>query len=201
MAWNSSKLVNTARGCLPWKVWICSCWRQGWKAGDCFSVLKSCVLPWASASPDAGGGTLSWVYSMENRTVWKRKGGHPYLCLWRGCWEGNLYPFAQVHHAGKPWGHSLWQQPQLCDPLLWGIRAFLLLFNHLEMTWSVWSVSSRQRWARCTRRRPRPSNVFTLLPGTETGCLLLKVPCVIRVTWSLPKSTCGFHARLITERG
>lgn len=69
MAWNSSKLVNTARGCLPWKVWICNCWRQGWKAGDCFSVVKSCVLPWASASPDAGGGTLSWVHSMENRTA------------------------------------------------------------------------------------------------------------------------------------
>lgn len=84
----------------------------------------------------------------------KRKGGHPYLFLLREHWEGNLPPCAQAHHAGKPWGHCPWQHSQLRDPLLWSTRAFLPVFNHFEMTWSVWCVPSRQCWARCTRRRP-----------------------------------------------
>lgn len=201
MIWNSHSLVNIARGCLPQKVWIYSCWRQGWKAGYCSSVFKSCVRPWASATPDAGG--TPWAESVPCRIeVYQREKEVTSSFGGKGVsWEGNLPPCAQAHHSGKSWGHSLWQHPQLRDPLLRGISTFLLIFNNFERTWSVWCVPLRQCRAHCMRRRPWPCKVFGLLPAAETGCLLLKVPCVIQVTWSLPKPTCGFHARHVAERG
>lgn len=115
MIWNSHSLVNIARGCLPQKVWIYSCWRQGWKAGYCSSVFKSCVRPWASATPDAGGRTLSWVCSMQNRSVPKRKGGH--LFLWReGC-------FLRREFASLCPSSSFWQvlgtQPLAAPSAAW----------------------------------------------------------------------------------
>lgn len=173
MAWNSNKLVNTARGCLPQKVWICSCWRQGWKAGDCFFVLKFCVLLWASASPDAGGRTLSWVYSMENGTVQKRKGGHPYLCLWRGRWEENVPPYAQAHCAGKPWGHSLWQHPQLHDPLLWvsgPFYSYLILLRWPEVC-DLCRHASTGHVARRDSRDPARSSPSYQEQKQDVSCL------------------------------
>lgn len=65
MAWNSGKLLNTRRGCLPQEVWICSCWeagREDWGLFIC--TLLNLVLspgymplvmleagPWAKATP------------------------------------------------------------------------------------------------------------------------------------------------------
>lgn len=202
MAWNSKKSLNTRRGCLPQEVWICNCWRQGGKAGDCSSTLLNLVL-----SPgylplvmlEAG----PWAESILCRTE-LYKGEISYLgkeviviCT---CWgesgrQGNLPPRAQAHHAGKPWGHSLWQHPWLCDPLLWGGKPLLLMFNHFVLTWSAWCVPSRELWAHCVpwpTRWPWPSKVLILLQVTETGCLGWKVSCTSWISSSLPKPTCLF---------